>query len=567
MPDAKTEIAVLVSAKDEASKQLKGITGQIQSMSKQLKIAGGIMMGAGAGIAAGLGMAMKAAAEEQAGIVRLSTAMHNMGIEYDQVKDSLEAWIDAQQQKTAIADTKQREALASLILMTDNLTEAQDLLTVAMDMSAAMGEDLSSSTTKLGYALSGNWGMVERMIPSLKAAQTEEEKWMLLREMFAGQAKAYGQTMAGQMELMQHNLGDLKESIGAVVSEAVAPAIGRLSDFIRNLKETNPELLRMGTMGAMAGAGLLTVGGGLLLTLGFLPQIISGFHNFNAMLTTTRTLAFGIRASIGSMTAAMLALGYVVIYIASAIRVQGLPTFRDMGNTIKEAIQPLMSWVDGLFETKGALDNVMHALEEGTASIDRMRKALAIAEETIEGVTYQTLLYSEAEIEAAEAAGHLVTRLNEQLEAQRGVNEEIERTLMLQAALTGKQMVMQAREDVIKMRMEQFGLSRAATETILAAQLIERARAWGAEIEGQEYLQAGHYVEPGYEFQHGGIVPGPIGQPVPIIAHGGEMFLGAPRGGSRAPIQNIIQIYIDGREVSESVIDHLTEKVRLQGGL
>jgi len=554
MPDAKAEIAVLVSAKDEASRQLKGITGQIQNMSKQFKIAGGIMMGAGAGITAALGSAMKAAAEEEAGIVRLSTAMHNMGIEYDQVKDSLEGWIDAQQQKTAIADDEQRESLAQLITMTDNLAEAQDLLTVAMDMSAARGEDLSSATSKLGYALSGNWGMVERMIPALKAAQTEEEKWMMLRQMFAGQAEAYGQTMAGQMKLMQHNLSDLKESIGAVVSEAVAPAIGRLSDFIRNLKETNPELLRMGTMGAMAGAGLLTVGGGLLLALGFLPQAIDGIKRLNIMLTTTRTVAFGVQTSIRSMAAAMFALGYIAIYIASAIRVQALPSFEDMGDTIKEAINPLMAWVDGLFEGEERLKEYTDAVLPAIDAIDKMKKALAISEETIEGVVYQTILYSEAEIEAASASGLLVTRLDSVTDAikaqgdeQERLNYEMERGLALAMAYSNAPSKEQA-QDFAKYYIAHMGEVELARYPFVSQSALDA-------IAGM------------LSFEHGGVVPGPIGQPVPIMAHGGEMFLGASRGGSRAPIQNIIQIYIDGREVSESVIDHLTEKVKLQGGL
>lgn len=39
--------------------------------------------------------------------------------------------------------------------------------------------------------------------------------------------------------------------------------------------------------------------------------------------------------------------------------------------------------------------------------------------------------------------------------------------------------------------------------------------------------------------QYGGIVPGPIGQPVPIIAHGGEQFLGVGADGSRTVNINV----------------------------
>jgi len=58
-----TEIAIAIRAKDEASRTLKGVTGTIQGMSKQLKIAGGVMAGFGATITAGFGMAVKQFAE------------------------------------------------------------------------------------------------------------------------------------------------------------------------------------------------------------------------------------------------------------------------------------------------------------------------------------------------------------------------------------------------------------------------------------------------------------------------------------------------------------------------
>lgn len=48
-------------------------------------------------------------------------------------------------------------------------------------------------------------------------------------------------------------------------------------------------------------------------------------------------------------------------------------------------------------------------------------------------------------------------------------------------------------------------------------------------------------------YQHGGVVKGPIGQPVPVIAHGGEEFLGVGgrgRGG-------VINVYVGGSVVTE----------------
>jgi len=58
-------------------------------------------------------------------------------------------------------------------------------------------------------------------------------------------------------------------------------------------------------------------------------------------------------------------------------------------------------------------------------------------------------------------------------------------------------------------------------------------------------------------FEYGGIVPGPIGQPVPVIAHGGEKFLGANGGGAPVININVSGSVITERELGEFVRRYL----------
>jgi len=60
-------------------------------------------------------------------------------------------------------------------------------------------------------------------------------------------------------------------------------------------------------------------------------------------------------------------------------------------------------------------------------------------------------------------------------------------------------------------------------------------------------------------FQYGGIVPGPIGAPVPIIAHGGERFLG-PRGGG-STIYFAPTIYVEATVTKDVDVDELKDKL------
>lgn len=287
----KENLEFIVKANDEASKVLKDMDGQLESLTKTARNVGLGMMAAGGAMTAGLAMSVKAAAEEEKGIVRLSQAMNNVGLSYDNSRGSLEAWIDAQQQSTAIADSAQRDALAQLITMTGDLTRSQDLLTLAMDISAGTGRDMASVTSTLGYALAGNWGMVQRMLPALADIQTEEEKWMFLRTAFMGQAKEYGKTVGGQIELLKNNIGDLQENIGAVVSEAIAPLVDWLNNLVQGLKDTNPELLKIITMVGVGTAGTLTLTGGFLVLISMIPKVVAGFQAIQTALIALQAAA------------------------------------------------------------------------------------------------------------------------------------------------------------------------------------------------------------------------------------------------------------------------------------
>jgi uncharacterized membrane protein YphA (DoxX/SURF4 family) len=349
-------LEIIVKARDEASKTLDAVSKKIGLTPKQMKYVGGAMLGAGTAMAMGLVSAANAAAEEETGIVKLSTAMKNMGLSYDDTRESLEAWIDAQQQKTSVADSEQRDALATLITATGDMTKAQDLLSVAMDVSAGTGKDLASSTQLIGYALAGNWGMVERMIPSLKEVESEEEKWALLRQTFAGQAEAYGQTMAGQMETLKNNMGDVKETLGAALLPVMTDLVGWVQKLVQWVKGLNPDLIKWVAIGTAVAAAMLSVGGGLLLIIGFLPQLAAG-------LAIART-AFGL------LSVAMSAnpIGLIILAVAALIAiiilvVKHWDKIKEAGGVavdfLKEKWEGLVTWFKELPEKiKGVFEKV-----------------------------------------------------------------------------------------------------------------------------------------------------------------------------------------------------------------
>lgn len=295
------ELNILMRLKDEATRQLNNFTKQLGMSSQQMRTMGFGMVGVGVAIAGGLGLAVKAAADEEKGIIRLRTAMRNMGMEYDAVRNSLEDWINTQQYKTTIADSDQRNALSDLILMTGNLTEAQDLLTLAMDMSIGMGKDLASVTATLGYAIAGNWGMVNRMLPAMANIIEEEEKWLFLRNAFAGSAEAYGKSVAGSFDTIKNSLSDVMENMGTVLLPTVQKGTDLIIKFLTEIKNMSPEMSSLVVQIGLVTSGLSILGGGFLILISYLPQAIAGLKTFMTVLTGLAGMITGIVAGLGMM--------------------------------------------------------------------------------------------------------------------------------------------------------------------------------------------------------------------------------------------------------------------------
>lgn len=112
--------------------------------------AGGALLGAGA-----LLKMAKGAAEDQAAQVRLATALRNSaGATRSQVA-GVEDWITAQGKAFGVADDDLRPALIKLVGATKDVGQAQQLASLAMNVSAGQGKSLETVATALAKAQNG----------------------------------------------------------------------------------------------------------------------------------------------------------------------------------------------------------------------------------------------------------------------------------------------------------------------------------------------------------------------------------------------------------------------------
>ena len=135
-------------------------------------VLGPAMIGAAAAagtMAVALGVdAVKAAVDEEAAAAKLARTLKNLG--FEGATTSVEAFIDATQRSTGVADDQLRPALDRLVRSTNDVNEAQGLLKLALDISAGTGKTLQQTVEALSRASDGNTTSLKRLGTGLDEA-------------------------------------------------------------------------------------------------------------------------------------------------------------------------------------------------------------------------------------------------------------------------------------------------------------------------------------------------------------------------------------------------------------
>ena len=194
-----------------------------------------------AAVTGALGLATKAAAEDEQQQVLLATAMTNTVQATDAQVKATEDMISSFSRLTGTADSELRPAFASLLLGTRDIEEATKALTIAQDVSIATGKSLSEVSDALAKAYGGNMKGLQALSPEIKdmikEGATLDTVMTVLADNFAGAAAASANTAAGKFKILKNSIAETQESIGAAllpVVEAVLPVLQRFADWAQN---------------------------------------------------------------------------------------------------------------------------------------------------------------------------------------------------------------------------------------------------------------------------------------------------------------------------------------------
>ena len=191
---------------------------------------------------------VKAAVEEQAALTRLEQALRNVGEAHR--ADEVNTFIDGLQRATGIAEDQLRPAYQRLVTATGDVTEAQKLLQLSMDVSVGSGRSLESVSMAMAKATTGQVTALRRLgVPLSDAAVKSGDLTAITQELadaFGGQAAAQAATFQGQLQRLGIAFGEVQESFGMGFLDALGNTNEATDDLMDSVASLEPVMYSLG---------------------------------------------------------------------------------------------------------------------------------------------------------------------------------------------------------------------------------------------------------------------------------------------------------------------------------
>ena len=229
---------------DDLKKGIKGGQAEVETFAskvgdfgKKAAAAFAVAAVAAAAYAVKIGVdGVKAAIEDEAAQIRLATALKNATGATDEMIASVEKQILATSLATGVADSKLRPALQRLSLSTNDVTKAQDLLNLSLDISQATGKSLDTVANALGKAYDGNATALGKLGIGLSAAELKAMSFTevqgKLSDLFGGAASANAETFQGRIARLKVGFDESVETIGFALLPILQKFIDLLTKYV-----------------------------------------------------------------------------------------------------------------------------------------------------------------------------------------------------------------------------------------------------------------------------------------------------------------------------------------------
>jgi hypothetical protein len=241
-------ITLRLVAQDLMSGNVSKAIGSLDRLAKRGGLVGSVLQGVGqsmgqlinpvALVANGIGMVtdalqdgLQAYRDDLVSQEKLRTALEANIEAWDGNTDAIERTI-AKRMDLGFSDDAQRESLALLVAQVEDVNDALDIQSTAMDLARLKNMSLADASNVLAKAYLGSGTALQKMGIKLGKGVAGMDAIAAVQQRVAGQAAAFAKTSAGAAERLDTKIGELQESIGAFIDGPATEFVTWMTDLV-----------------------------------------------------------------------------------------------------------------------------------------------------------------------------------------------------------------------------------------------------------------------------------------------------------------------------------------------
>ena len=287
-----------------ANKEVETTADKIGAFGKKAALA---FAAVGAAVGAFAVSAVKAAAEDEKARKSLEQTIRSSTQASEAQIASIDKYIDKQSIATATTDDVLRPAFARLIRSTKDVTKAQELLSLAQEISTATGKPLETVANALGKSFDGQNAALGKLGLGIDAAtlktMSHEEIMQQLKGTYNGFIANEATNAEFKFKQLTIALDETKEKIGA----ALLPIVKEFADFL--LAEVVPNVQAFAA--GLTGDDSVTAG---------ITAATEGAYNFGLQLIDLITFIISIKDELlvlGGIIATVFVANRIVAFVSA----------------------------------------------------------------------------------------------------------------------------------------------------------------------------------------------------------------------------------------------------------
>jgi hypothetical protein len=280
-------------------------------------------------------LAAKNAAADAASQRILALTLKNTANATDEQIAATEEYINKTSLALGIADDKLRPAFARLTRSTNDVAKSQELMNLALDISASTGKPVEDIANALGKAYDGNAASLGRLGLGVDAnilkSKDFNKIFNTLTKTFDGFAEGEANTTEGKMRRLGVATDELKESFGYMLLpyvEKMADAFAKMLPFI----ERNKKVI----------AGVAIVVGVLS---GAIVAINMAFKAYVAIVRAVAIVQWALNSAFLANPITWIVVGVVALIALFVVLYKKSETFRNMLSSMVEFFKKIPSFL------------------------------------------------------------------------------------------------------------------------------------------------------------------------------------------------------------------------------